>query len=207
MGPGAAAPGGCPGHLMGHTKPPTTASAAGQTGVVDVIFSGLAESDHTETDVLMLDATSQRASHGVQPQQRGSEPRLIVRTKGVTSTLHVVWDSQGDPLQLHRSEAECSNSPGADVLLKDLSPATALMGGKGYGATKSVGSWRIRPCHPASHSATTTGKSLILARGYTPCGQNRESICPTEGLAAHSNTLRSLWSCFPLCYPLGCYWP
>ena len=65
------------------------------------------------------------------------EPGLIGRTKGgLTSTLHVVCDQQGRPLRLQLSQGQCGDFTGADVLLRDLREATALMGDKGYESNK-----------------------------------------------------------------------
>ncbi len=46
---------------------------------------------------------------------------------GMTSKLHGVCDSKGDPLQLHLSGRQCSDFTGADVVLKDLPPTATVM--------------------------------------------------------------------------------
>ncbi len=45
----------------------------------------------------------------------------------MTSKLHGVCDSKGDPLQLHLSGRQCSDFTGADVVLKDLPPTATVM--------------------------------------------------------------------------------
>ncbi len=50
----------------------------------------------------------------------------------MTSKLHGVCGSKGDPLRLHLSEGQCSDFTGADVLRKDLPPVATVMGDQGY---------------------------------------------------------------------------
>ena len=77
-------------------------------------------------------------------------PRLVGRTKGgMTSRLHGVCDSKGGPLQLHRSEGQCSDFTGADGVLKDLPPAATVMGDQGYDRDKI--------------------RKMLAQQGITPC--------------------------------------
>ena len=54
----------------------------------------------------------------------------------MNSKLHVLCDRQGRPVRLHLSEGQCSDFTGAEVLLRDLPSATALIGDKGYDSNK-----------------------------------------------------------------------
>ena len=62
----------------------------------------------------------------------GGEPRLIGgATGGMTGKRPVVCDRQGRPVGFPPEEGQCSHFTGADALLRDLPPATALMGDRG----------------------------------------------------------------------------
>ena len=70
----------------------------------------------------------------------------------MNSKLHVLCDRQGRPVRLHLSEGQCSDFTGAEVLLMDLPPATALIGDKGYDSNKIrnlLADQDIAPCIPA----------------------------------------------------------
>ena len=70
----------------------------------------------------------------------------------MNSKLHVLCDRQGRPVRLHLSEGQCSDFTGAEVLLRDLPPATALIGDKGYDSNKIrnlLAEQDIAPCIPS----------------------------------------------------------
>ena len=54
----------------------------------------------------------------------------------MNSKLHVLCNCDGYSVRLHLSEGQCSDFIGAEVLLGDLPPATALIGDKGYDSNK-----------------------------------------------------------------------
>ncbi len=85
----------------------------------------------------MINATGLKAHRMACSLNKGDDPRLIGGTKGgMTSKLHVICDSKGGHLRLHRCEGQCSDFTGADVVLKDLPPVATVMGDKGYASDK-----------------------------------------------------------------------
>ncbi len=54
----------------------------------------------------------------------------------MSSRLHRVCGSKGCPRRLYLSKGQCSDFAGADVLLKDLPPAAAMIGDQGYDSNK-----------------------------------------------------------------------
>ncbi len=79
----------------------------------------------------------------------------------MSSKLHGVCHSKGCPQGLHLREGQCSDFPGAGVVLKDLPPAAALIGDQGYDGDKirkMLAEQGISSCilaAPSSQSITT----------------------------------------------------
>jgi transposase len=93
------------------------------------------------------------------------------RTKGGMNTkLHTLCDKLGRPVRLLIAEGQRSDFKGADVLLKDLPGAKALLGDKGYDNDKirtMLTDQGITPCIPPKKNRKTTieyCKSLYKTR-------------------------------------------
>ncbi len=77
------------------------------------------------------------------------------------SKLHGVCHSKGGPQGLHLREGQCSDFPGAGVVLKDLPPDATLIGDQGYDSGKirkmlaERGISSCIPPAPSSQSITT----------------------------------------------------
>ena len=85
------------------------------------------------------------------------------------------------PCRLHLSERQWSDATDVDMVLKDLSPATAVIGNKGYDNDKTrkmLAQQGISPCIPPRRSSK---KAVHHSKGAVPnVPQNRESLFPAE---------------------------
>ena len=120
---------------------------------------------------------------------------------GLTSTLHVVCDGSSRPVRLHRSEGQCSDFTGADLLPRDLSVVRVLTADKRYGSNKVRAMCWSKASLPASHpDGTVTGGSLT-ARGFTRPAIGGKALRQAQGLATHRQPLSPLCSRLSLCCP------
>jgi len=86
------------------------------------------------------------------PHQGGAEPLPGRAFHGNTprgARLHAVCDGQGRPLRLRLPQGQQSDHKGAAILLRDLPPASELIGDKGYDSDAY--------------------REALLTRGITPC--------------------------------------
>ena len=77
----------------------------------------------------------------------------------MNTKLHTLCDNLGRPVRLLITEGQRSDFKGADVLLKDLPRAKALLGDKGYGSDKiraMLADQGITPCIPPKRNRKTT---------------------------------------------------
>ncbi len=86
----------------------------------------------------MMDATDLKAHPTASSLNKGDliPARLVAPRGGMSSRLHGVCGSKGCPRRLYLSKGQCSDFAGADVLLKDLPPAAAMIGDQGYDSNK-----------------------------------------------------------------------
>ena len=77
----------------------------------------------------------------------------------MNTKLHTLCDNLGRPVRLLITEGQRSDFKGADVLLKDLPRAKALLGDKGYDSDKiraMLADLDITPCIPPKKNRKTT---------------------------------------------------
>ena len=77
----------------------------------------------------------------------------------MNTKLHTLCDNLGRPVRLLITEGQRSDFKGADVLLKDLPRAKALLGDKGYDSDKiraMLADQGITPCIPPKRNRKTT---------------------------------------------------
>lgn len=115
------------------------------------------------------------------------------------------------PCRLHLSERQWSDATDVDGGLKDLPPAAAVIGNKGYDSDKNrkmLAQQRISPCIPPRRSPR---KAVHHSKGLYRMRHNIENLfIPTEWLAAHCKTLMIAvfpFSSFPVCHPPGHHCP
>lgn len=106
---------------------------------------------------------------------------MIRRTKGGLNTkLHALCDNLGRPVRLHLTEVQRSDFKGADVLLKDLPKAEALIGGRGYDSNKI--------------------RTMLAEQGITPCIQPKKNQEETTEYCKETYKLGiRLKTCLPRC--------
>ena len=95
----------------------------------------------------------------------------------MNTKLHTLCDKLGRPVRLLITEGQRSDFRGADVLLKDLPRAKALLGDKGYDSDKiraMLADQDITPCIPPRKK----GVSETLCIRLSPCGFDRSFIEP-----------------------------
>ena len=109
----------------------------------------------------------------------------------MTSKLHGFCDSKGGLLRLHLSEGQCSDFAGTDVVLKGLRPAAAVIGDQGHDRDQirkmlagGAGDLILHPTPPPQET------SPLQQEAGSQASQNRDSLFPTEELAASCNPLR-----------------
>ena len=76
----------------------------------------------------------------------------------MNTKLHTLCDNLGRPVRLLITEGQRSDFKGADVLLKDLPRAKALLGDKGYDSDKiraMLAAQDITPCIPPKKNRKT----------------------------------------------------
>ncbi len=147
------------------TKPSTTVAGAWSgKGVFDLIFSELLASGPTETaDVTRARggdycATDLKAHPTAFRLNRGAASRLIGRTsQGSGPVVNSMGSAPAKvvPCRLHLSERQWSDATDVDVVLKDLPPAAAVIGDKGYDSDKTrkmLAQQGISPCIPPRRS-------------------------------------------------------
>jgi transposase len=108
-----------------------------KTGVCEKVFKVLSED--ADNEYAMLDSTIVRAhQHSAGAKESSAEQEDIGRSAGGLSTkIHTVVDSLGNPTQLSLSTGQASDLQGADVLLPQVE-AGAVLADKAYDAQERV---------------------------------------------------------------------
>ena len=127
----------------------------------------------------------------------------------MTSRLHGVWASKGRPWRLHLGEGQCSDFPGADGVLKDWPPATAVIGDQGDDREKirkMLAEQGIWCCIPPRRRKKVVdyNKGLYKQESVESGSHNRDPLFPTEGVASPCNPPGPLCLHLLLCHPPGC---
>lgn len=107
--------------------------------------------------------------------------------------LHTVCDGQGRPIVMLLTQGQMSDHKGAVLLLSRLPQAKELLADKGYDSDwfrHALATRGITPCIPPT--ANRKVQHALRQTTLSPASQDREPVCPPQGLATHRHPLRPL---------------